>query len=130
MCTELVVASFSVCGLGNCSLINFLLPIRQIWIGLAWGVVYCMIERVDNFFVSICDILFFSPDRYLQFFKIFTTSISQRLAPFSWLWCKLCSYPFFILKISSLHLKGSDRYWASSQTFTKRHYTSPFFRQV
>lgn len=129
MCTELVVASFSVCSSSDCSLIHFLLPIHQIWIGLAWGVVYCMIERVDIFFsLPICDVLCFSPDRYLQFFKIFTTSILHRLAPFSWLWCKFYTHVFFkFLGFLACFLKGSDRYWASLRTFTKKHYISSFF---
>ena len=53
MCTELVVASFSVSSLAYCSLNSFLTPIHQIWIGFAWGIVYCMIERVDIFFFRV-----------------------------------------------------------------------------
>jgi hypothetical protein len=49
MCTELVVASFSVSCLADYFLIHisyFLISI-QIWMGLTWGILYCMIERVD-----------------------------------------------------------------------------------
>ena len=52
MCTELVVASFSVSNLTDLFFESFLFkfPIHQIWMGFAWGIVYCMIEHVDTFF--------------------------------------------------------------------------------
>ena len=71
MCTELVVASFSVSGFFFDRLsFNFILTVNsQIWLGFAWGVMYCMLEWVTI------------PRLYFSFLKFFPRQIDSRCFP-------------------------------------------------
>jgi hypothetical protein len=103
MCTELVVASFSVSVFDRLSISKFILTIvSQIWLGFAWGVMYCMLECVTipspRFTKSYVFYYYLQPDRYQVFFNNSITLISLRLAAFTQLWCKFFySHIFLVL---------------------------------
>ena len=99
MLTEPVVSSFSVSVFDRLSLNKFILTIiiiiiiiSQIWLGFAWGVMYCMLECVTipqlDFSKSYLFLFFNLPDRYQVFSNSSIILISHRLAAFMQLWCK------------------------------------------